>query len=80
MRLLKRRKSRAGDAARAITQATSAGEEAIERLTTATSVRAGADLQAAHEKRTIVSDLRAMRERNHLAEMILESVRRGGKP
>jgi hypothetical protein len=78
MRLLRKREPRTGDAERAVTQAISAGAEASERLASATQVRAGADAQAAHEKRTIISELRAMRERNHLADMILDSVQHGG--
>lgn len=74
---LHRRKPRAGDAEQAISEAMSAGAEADERLASASEVRAGATAQAAHEQRTIISELRAMRERNHLAELILDSVKRG---
>jgi hypothetical protein len=77
MRLLRRREPRAGDAERAITQAVSAGAEASERLASASEVRAGADAQVARERQTIVTEIRAMRERNHLAELILDSVKRG---
>jgi hypothetical protein len=78
MRLLPRRHGPgAGDAAQAVTLAVAAGAEAAGRLASASEVRAGADAQAAREKHTIVSEIRAMRERNHLAEMILDSVKRG---
>lgn len=77
MRLPRRKhEPRAGDAEQAISQAVTAGAEADERLASASEVRAGADAQAAHEQRTIISELRAMRERNHLADLILESVKR----
>jgi hypothetical protein len=80
MRLLPRRYAPgSGDAERAVGAAVAAGAEAAERLASASKVRAGADAQAAREKHTIVSDIRAMRQRNHLADLILESVR-GGKP
>jgi hypothetical protein len=78
MRLPRRKRTpRTGDPGAAISEAASAAAEATERLASASQVRAGAARQAAHEQRTIISELRAMRERNHLAEMILESVRRG---
>jgi hypothetical protein len=77
VRLLKRRAARGGDALKAISQAVSAGAEADERLASATEVRGAAAEQAAHEQRTIVSELRAMRERNHLADLIVDSVKRG---
>jgi hypothetical protein len=78
MRLRRRKRTpRDGDAEQAISQAISAGAEADERLASASEIRAGATAQAAHEQRTIVSELRAMRERNHLAELILDSVKRG---
>lgn len=78
MRLPRRKRTPGeGGAEAAISQAITAGAEADERLASASEVRAGADRQAAHEKRTIISELRAMRERNHLADMILDSVKRG---
>lgn len=79
MRLPRHRKRtpRDGDAEAAISQAEAARVEAGERLAAASEVRAGAAAQAAHEQRTIVSELRAMRERNHLADLILDSVKRG---
>lgn len=78
MRLPRRKRGpRAGDAEQAISQAVTAGAEADERLASASEVRTGAARQAAHEQRTIISELRAMRERNHLADMILDSVKRG---
>lgn len=76
-RLRKKRGPPAGDAEQAISQAEAARAEAAERLASASEIRAGAARQAAHEQRTIVSELRAMRERNHLAELILDSVKRG---
>jgi hypothetical protein len=76
MRLIKRRARRAGDAERAIAQAVSAGAEADERLASASEVRGAATEQAAHDQRGIISELRAIRERNHLAEMIVDSARR----
>jgi hypothetical protein len=79
MRLHRKREARQGDAARAITQAVAAGAEADERLASATEVRAGADAQAAREQRTIIAELRAMRQRNHLADMILDSVVKRGQ-
>jgi hypothetical protein len=75
--LRRKRAPRTGDAEAAIRQAESAGAEAGERLASASEVRAEASRQADHEQRTIVSELRAMRERNHLAELILDSVKRG---
>lgn len=78
MRLHRRKRGPpAGGAEQAISQAISAGAEADERLAFASEVRAGAAAQADWEQRTIVSELRAMRERNHLADMILDSVQRG---
>lgn len=77
MRLLRKRHSRGGDAERAISQAVSAGAEADERLASATEVRGAADVQAARDRRGVIAELRAMRERNHLADLILDSVRRG---
>ena len=77
MRLHRRRPAPAGDAEAAVSQAVSAGAEAAERLASASEVHAEASRQAASEQTGIISELRAMRERNHLAEMILESVRRG---
>jgi hypothetical protein len=77
MHLRRKRAPRAGDAEAAISEAVSAGAEADERLASASEVRAEASRQADHEQRTIVSELRAMRERNHLADLILESVKRG---
>lgn len=75
----RKRTPRPAEASDAIDAAITAGAEADERLASASQVRAGADRQAAHEQRTIVSEIRAMRERNHLAEMILDSVQRGGR-
>lgn len=80
MRLPRRKRTpRDGDAEQAISQAEAAGAEADERLASASEIRAGAAAQAAHEQRTIISELRAMRERNHLADLILDSVQRGGR-
>jgi hypothetical protein len=78
MRLLHRRnRAPRPDAAKAaVSDAIAAGAEASERLASASETHAAASDQAAHEQRTIISELRAMRERNHLAEMILASVRR----
>ena len=70
----KNREPPAGDAEAAIRQAVTAGAEADERLVSATEVRAQASAQADHEERTIVSELRAMRERNHLADLIEASL------
>jgi hypothetical protein len=84
MRLHRRkREPRTGDPGAAISEAASAAAEASERLAAASEVRAGAERQAGHEQRTIISELRAMRERNHLADLIEASLiqaRRGGKP
>ena len=80
MRLHRKRQAGQGDATRAITQAVAAGAEAEERLASASEVRAGADAQAAREQRTIIAELRAMRERNNLASLVLDSVQRGGQP
>lgn len=71
------RATEATEASDAVDAAISAGAEADERLASASGVRAGASAQAAHEQRTIISELRAMRERNHLADLILDSVKRG---
>lgn len=80
MRLPRRKRTpRTGDAEAAISQAVAAGAEADERLACASEVRAGADAQAARERHTIVSELRAMRERNHLADLILDSVVKRGQ-
>jgi hypothetical protein len=79
MRLFKSRVSRGGDAERAVSQAAEAGAEATERLASAAEVRAGASEQADHERRTVISELRSMRERNHLAELILASIKRGAR-
>lgn len=73
----RRRPSRAAEASDAVDAAVTAGAEASERLVSAAEVRAGAAEQAAHEQRTIIAELRAMRERNHLADLIMDSVRRG---
>lgn len=75
----RKRAPRTSDAEAAISQAISAGAEADERLAYAAEVRAGAARQAEHEQRTIVSELRAMRERNHLADMILDSIVKRGQ-
>lgn len=78
MRLPRRNRTpRTGDAEAAVSQAAAAGAAADERLATAREIRAGATGQAAHEKHTLISEIRAMRERNHLADLILDSVRRG---
>jgi len=78
MRLPRRKRTmRTGDAEAAVREAVSAGAEACERLASASEVRAEASAQADHEKHTLISELRAMRERNHLADMILDSVRGG---
>jgi hypothetical protein len=77
MRLIRRKRGqRNGDARAAVSNAIAAGAEASERLASATETRAAATHQAAHEQRTIISELRAMREQNHLAAMILASVKR----
>jgi hypothetical protein len=77
MRLrLKKRRPGGIEATAAISDAITAGTEAGERLASASEVRAGATAQAAHEQRTIISELRAMRERNHLADLILDTVKR----
>ncbi len=78
-RLRRKREPRTGDAEQAISQAVTAGAEADERLAFASEVRAGADAQAARERQTIISELRAMRERNHLADLILDSVVKRGR-
>ena len=64
----------------AVTMASAAGADAETRLAAAAEIRAGADAQAASEQRGIITELRAMRERNHLADMILDSIKRGGQP
>lgn len=80
MRLLPRKHSpRRGSAEEAISAARSAAAEAGERLASAAGIRADAAEQAAHEQRTLITELRAMRERNHLADMILDSVHRGSQ-
>lgn len=76
MRLHRKRSGRT-DAERAVSAAVKAGSEASERLASASDLRAGASEQAAHEQRTLIADLRAMRERNHLGDLIVDSVRRG---
>jgi hypothetical protein len=75
----RKRTPRGAEASDAAAAARTAGAEAAERLADASEVRAGAERQAAHEQHTIVSELRAIRERNHLADLILESVQRGGR-
>lgn len=80
MHLRRKRAQGTGDAQAAIAQAVTAGAEADERLASATEVRAQASAQADHEKRTIISEIRAMRERNHLGAMILDSITRRGHP
>jgi hypothetical protein len=78
MRLLPgKRQPRTTDARNAVDLAITASAEAGERLASASEVRAGAAEQAAHEQRTIISELRAMRERNNLAALILDSVQHG---
>jgi len=79
MRLLRDRKRAAGGAGDAIRAATAAGAEASERLASATEVHAAADRQAAGE-RGIVDDLRVLRERNHIAQLIVESLTQGKHP
>ena len=77
-----KREPRTGDAVAAISAAITAGEEASERLVSAAEVRAGATAQADREKHTLVSELRAMRKQNHLADLIeasLTQARRGGQ-
>ncbi len=81
MRLPRRnREPRTSAAEAAVTAAQTAGKEAGERLASASEVRAGADAQAAREQRTIIADLRAMRERNNLAALVLGSMRQGEGP
>jgi hypothetical protein len=79
MRLFRKHSPPVSDAEQAIAEAVSAGTEAGERLISAQKVRAGASQQAAHEQRTIISELRAMREHNHLADLVLESIKRGAR-
>jgi DNA-binding transcriptional regulator YiaG len=76
MRLFKSRVPRGEGAAQAIAQAAEAGADAAERLASAAEMRAGASEQAAREQRTIVSEIRAMREQNHLADLIFASIKR----
>jgi hypothetical protein len=77
MRLTRRKRaSQPGDAKAAVSSAITAGAEASERLASASETHAAAAETAAHEQRTVISELRAMRRENHLAEMILASVRR----
>jgi hypothetical protein len=61
----------------AVSHAITAGAEASERLASASETHSAAAEQAAHEQRTVIAGLRAMRTQNHLAEMIYDSVRRG---
>jgi hypothetical protein len=76
MRLFKRREPRVSDAKAAVDAAISAGTEAGERLAAASETRAAAVAQAAHEQATIIRELCAMRERNNLAALILDSVKK----
>jgi hypothetical protein len=77
MRLIPRKRKPRTDAAKAaVGDALTAGAEASERLASASETRAAAADQAAHEQRTVIRELRRMRAENHLAEMILNSVRR----
>lgn len=78
MRLLHRNRAPGTtDAQAAVSRAITAGAEASERLARASETQAEAAEQAAHEQRTIISELRAIREQNHLAQLIYDSVRRG---
>ena len=83
MRLRRSKRSRTrtgtGDA---IDAAVTAAAEAQLRLATAGDVRRAAEQKAADEKETVVATIRSLRERNHLAEIIAESLagnRSGGK-
>jgi len=62
-------------AQQAVSHAITAGAEASERLVSASETRAAAAEQAAHEQRTVIAGLRAMRAQNHLAAMVEASIR-----
>jgi hypothetical protein len=70
---LRRSKKQAGgsDAQRAATAATAAGTAAAGRLAEAKQARAEAATAVAEEKRGIIADLRAARQRNNLVALIL---------
>lgn len=74
MRLPRRHARVTGDAQEAVSSAIAAGTEASKRLADASETRAQASEQAAHEQRTIIKDLREMRRRNHLADLIAASI------
>jgi hypothetical protein len=80
MRLIRKRAGRPDAAKAAVNDAITAGTEASERLASASETHAAAAGQAAHEQRTVITELRRMRAENHLAEMILASVRREPPP
>ena len=72
---LGRSRPHGSDAAQdALTSAEAAGDAASERLASATETRASAERQAASEQAGIISDLRQMRRKNNLAQMVLDSV------
>jgi hypothetical protein len=77
MRLLPKKKVHGGGAGDAMRAAAEAGVEAGERLASAGEVHAAAARQAAGEK-GIIDDLRALRERNHIAALIVASLREAG--
>jgi hypothetical protein len=70
------RTPRSGDAEEAITRASAAQAAACERLASASDMRSAAAALAAHEDRTVIQGLRDIRKRNHLADLILDSVER----
>jgi len=80
MRLLPRKRTPDAGAADAMRAAITAGAEADRRLARASAVRAAAARQAEGE-RGIISDLRTLRERNHIAALIVDSlVGKAGDP
>lgn len=74
LRLRKKRAGTAGEAQRATGAAQAAAAAAGERLAEASITRAGAERQAGAEHAGIIAELREMRRRNNLAQMILDSV------
>jgi hypothetical protein len=70
----KKRAGTAGEAQRATGAAQAARAEAGERLAEASEARTSAERQSEREHATIISELREMRRRNNLAQMILDSV------
>jgi hypothetical protein len=77
MRLTRKRAAPPSISQAAVSHAIAAGVEASGRLAAASETRSAAAELAAHEQRTVVAGLRAMREQNHLAQLIMDSIRRG---